>query len=533
MAKGEVVKVSQDGRTFVVDRIGTVVRRWKTSIQGRCRPRSLRFKWMISFIGTVVVILAINIYMYWNINGLVAKVDAVYMSNVNLNDLADAIDRVQQSMTDYLNTKSSEALEEYYRSEQSFQIQYERLNDVTTDNDMLNIEKNIRSMAKNYLEVTEETMQAKRGRNVERYKTCYETASVMYGDINSFIYHLNNERFKRNTTNYKGLMTSLQYMEIISTVILLVVGVTSLGLVLAITNSITKPLDRLAKAANEVAKGNFHMKVQKVHNLDEVGIVSMAFNKMVDSIQEYIKQISLNMEREQQLKEWEFRMESSLKDAQLKYLQAQINPHFLFNSLNAGVQLAMLEGAERTGEFVEKMADFFRYNLKKINQDTTLCEEVKLVDTYFYILNVRYSGEIQFFKQINESLLETKVPSMIIQPLVENAIQHGIKEAPWDGEIVLAISEEEEYITIEVSDNGRGMAKEVIHHILEGGLGKEDSSANSTGIGIRNVIERLQLYYAREEVLSITSQIGEGTTVTIKIPKMGELEEHVPNIVSG
>lgn len=272
-------------------------------------PKTLRFKLIASFVLTVIVILAANMYMYWNINGMLEKVDAVYMSNVNMNDLAEALKGVQTSMTEYLSAKSSEALEEYYRSVQLFQTLYEQLNSKITDNAMLNLEKNIQSMSVNYIQVTDETVQAKRGRNVEKYKNSYEEASVMFDDINGFIYILNNEKFRMNTTNYKGLMTSLQYMEIITTVILMVIGGVSLGLILLITNSITKPLNRLAKAANEVAKGNFHKKVPQAHNMDEVGIVSKAFNKMVDSIQRYIIEISQNMEREQELKEREFRME--------------------------------------------------------------------------------------------------------------------------------------------------------------------------------------------------------------------------------
>lgn len=510
-------------------------------------PKTLRFKLIASFVLTVIVILAANMYMYWNINGMLEKVDAVYMSNVNMNDLAEALKGVQTSMTEYLSAKSSEALEEYYRSVQLFQTLYEQLNSKITDNAMLNLEKNIQSMSVNYIQVTDETVQAKRGRNVEKYKNSYEEASVMFDDINGFIYILNNEKFRMNTTNYKGLMTSLQYMEIITTVILMVIGGVSLGLILLITNSITKPLNRLAKAANEVAKGNFHKKVPQVHNMDEVGIVSKAFNKMVDSIQRYIIEISRNMEREQELKEREFRMEAHLKDAQLKYLQAQINPHFLFNSLNAGVQLAMLEGAERTGEFVENMADFFRYNLKQIKQDTTILEEVRLVDSYLYILNVRYAGEIHYYKEIDDRLLHYKVPSMIIQPLVENAINHGIHGAPWEGKIGLSVAYgsnegegKDDWIHITVSDNGKGMSREKIRSILleEPDMSeelnvleesKEVKGKRSTGIGLRNVKERLQLYFNHENLLQIESEEMKGTKVTINIPNKREQDVDVPN----
>ena len=95
-----------------------------------------------------------------------------------------------------------------------------------------------------------------------------------------------------------------------------------------------------------------------------------------------------------------------MREAQLMTLQAQINPHFLFNTLNAGAQLAMMEGADKTTEFIENMADFFRYNIKKMNQDATILEEIHLVDNYIYIMNVRFTGEIHFEKEVDETVLD-------------------------------------------------------------------------------------------------------------------------------
>ena len=158
--------------------------------------------------------------------------------------------------------------------------------------------------------------------------------------------------------------------------------------------------------------------------------MAKACNKMMNSIRDYIRQTKENYERESRLIENELIMKNDLKEAQLKYLQAQINPHFLFNSLNAAAQLAMMEGAENTCLFVQNMADFFRYNVRKMEKDTTLKEELELVDNYIYILNVRFAGEIHYTKQIDERVTGTMMPSMILQPLIENAIIHGIFETP-------------------------------------------------------------------------------------------------------
>lgn len=252
---------------------------------------------------------------------------------------------------------------------------------------------------------------------------------------------------------------------------------------------------------------------------DEVGVVTRAFNTMVSSLEEYVKLTRENMEKEQEMMERELLMEAHLKEAQLNYLQSQINPHFLFNSLNAGAQLAMMEDAEKTCIFVERMAEFFRYNVKKGSEDATLLEEVEAVENYIYILNVRFAGDIHYTTDVDESVLDCKVPSMILQPIVENAVNHGIRNIDWEGKIHLQIRQDGPYICICVKDNGKGITRERIEQILNGEIKSEENPGDSTGIGMNNVISRLELYYKQKNLLTIQSQ-GEnmGTEVIITIP---------------
>jgi sensor histidine kinase YesM len=226
-----------------------------------------------------------------------------------------------------------------------------------------------------------------------------------------------------------------------------------------------------------------------------------------------------SMEKEQQMMERELLMENHLKEAQLKYLQSQINPHFLFNSLNAGAQLAMMEDAERTGIFVEKMADFFRYNVKKGQEDATLGEELEAVDNYIYILNVRFAGDIHFSKEVDESLENVRMPSMILQPVVENAVNHGIRDIEWEGKIHLTVTGDADYIRISVKDNGKGMTQEQIEGVLSGNREHRNEEGDSTGIGMNNVISRLELYYEESGLMEINSEgEGKGTETVIYIP---------------
>ncbi len=483
------------------------------------RNFTIQTKLIIVFVLTSIFIFVVNLYVYVNLNQMIGRIDEIYASNVSLNDMAETLNSVQNSMTDYLKTKSTDALELYYKSGQTYSKQLTELNVITTNNDMKLMEKSIRNMSETYLKITNETVQAKRGRNVEKYISGHEEATQLFSYINTYIYSLNNEQFKSNSSNYETLLSSLKYSEILCMSILVVVAFCNTLIIILVTRSITNPLKQLSKRADEVSGGRLDVDMLEVKSSDEVGVVTKAFNQMLLSIREYIDQIRERMEMESAMKEKELMMAAHLKDAQLKYLQAQINPHFLFNTLNAGAQLAMLEGADKTNRYVQNMADFFRYNVKKNNENVTIAEEIELVDSYLYILNVRFSGEIHFEKRIDESLLTIRIPSMILQPIVENSVNYGIRNIEWEGLIVLSLYREDGLACISVKDNGIGISKERQEKILAQEIVPSDLSKDSNGIGLANVISRLRLFCGREDIFLIRSD-GEnkGTEVIVRIP---------------
>lgn len=487
---------------------------------------SIRRRLVLVFTLSSCVVFFANMYMYYNINKSIGTIDEVYKSNTELNELLEALTDVQDYVSEYLNTKSTDSLENYYRSEQNYRLLIGDLEGKIQDNDLILMQKNIKNMSGTYLDLVDTTVDAKRGRNIEKYMVIYEEATNMYDYITTYINSLNNEQFKYNSEKYELLLLSLRYLEIISTIVLLVITVFNVILIIILTRSITEPLLKLTQVAYEVAGGNFEVDQVHVDSSDEVEIVTKAFNNMIVSIHQYIIKTKESMELESRMMEKDLRMTNHLKDAQLKYLQAQINPHFLFNTLNAGAQLAMMEGADKTCLFIENMADFFRFNMKSFDQDSTLRDEIKLVDSYIYILNVRFSGGIHFYKDIDESLVDVRVPSMILQPVVENAVNYGIRDIEYEGRIQMSIYSEEDRINITIEDNGAGMEQETIDRIMRTKLEESASlkerivTKDSNGIGLGNVINRLRLYYDREDIFKIESEgHNKGTKVTIYIPK--------------
>ncbi|MDD6401851.1 MAG: histidine kinase [Lachnospiraceae bacterium] len=486
----------------------------------------LQTKLVIVYVVSMLLILILNLFIYGNINGILKKFDKIYDGNVKLNELSESLNQVQNNMTDYLNTKTTDSMDAYYKACQDYTKQIDNLSEVVSSDETLRLEKNIKEMSLEYLEQTNRAIEAKRGRNIEKYKLYSTNAKKIYGYILSYVDRLNNLRFANNSSNYKSLSVSLRYLEVVNTIVFIAVVMINIVIVGIILGNITKPLKSLAVVANEVASGNLEVEPLMVESKDEVGVVGSTFNHMIVSIKDNIEQLKESMDNERILKEKEFMMENSLKDAQLKYLQTQINPHFLFNTLNAGAQLAMMEGADRTYEYVQTVADFFRYNIKKNHDSVSLKEELNLVDNYIYILNVRFAGDIKYVSNIDEGLLGITVPSMILQPIIENSVNYGIRDIDWEGVISLSVYEKNNKAYISIEDNGVGISKEKIEKIMNSeNLDdiRSESERDSNGIGLDNVIRRLKLYYNSDDVFDISS-LGknQGTKVLLKLPILKE-----------
>ena len=467
----------------------------------RFENSSIRKKLLFIYTITAVIVLTLNGFVFANINRLVKELDSVFISNINIGEFSDSLDMVHAQMLGYLNTKSTDDIYGYYEACQEYESQIALLSDEISSQSLKRMERNIRRMSENYISLTEKAIDAKRGRNIEKYRNYYEEADELYGYLKTYINSLNNEYFKYNSADYLRLSNSLNYAESINMFVFIAVSVTSIILVVMLANRVTKPLISLAGVAEKVAEGDYNVMVEPVRTMDEIGVLNAAFDRMLNGIKQGIL------------------MEMRLREAELKTLQAQINPHFLFNTLNAGAQLAMMEGADRTYTYVQAVADFYRYNVKKSDAPVTLADEIQMVDTYIYILNIRFSGDVGYEKHIDDGLDNVQMPTMTLQPIVENAVNHGIREIMGEGRIVISALSEGDDCVIKVSDNGRGLTETQVEDIKNRRTKMQDEHG---GIGLRNVMERLYLMYGVPKVFDVESEgPGKGTTVTLRIPKDG------------
>lgn len=320
--------------------------------------RSLRTKLILPVIITMAVSLGINLLLFSRINTTVETMDQVYATNIRLGELEQLLTEIESDVYQYLNIQSQDALETFTDNRQRFAAMIREIEDTVTDHPARRMERNIRRLAVSYLELADSAVEAKQNHNVASYKDIFEETQAVYTYLLAYIRGLDSLRFRANSENYDVLYRYLQYLEVFMSAVLISVTCCLMVLLYVIIGGFTRPLEKLAEKAKEVGRGNFGIALDDPGDGDEVGTVTMAFNQMIVSINDYIKRTRESMELEIAMKERELAMESLLKDAQLKYYQAQINPHFLFNTLNAGQQLAMMEDADRTYAFMENVASF-------------------------------------------------------------------------------------------------------------------------------------------------------------------------------
>ncbi|KAF6658027.1 sensor histidine kinase [Paenibacillus polymyxa] len=292
-----------------------------------------------------------------------------------------------------------------------------------------------------------------------------------------------------------------------------------MGVLLAIwvSRSITGPVGRLVGLAKRIATGDLNIEPQPRRD-DELGVLA-------DAILQMSADLSILIEKDKQSLE----MRRLVKELELLALQNQINPHFLFNTLNVLSKLAILEGAEKTSDLIVSLSNLLRYSLQKLDKPVTLQEELDHISEYVTIQQARFRDRIRFDLHFDASVLQQQIPALTIQPFIENAFLHGVADMENGAIITLTLSRAGEDVQIEISDNGKGMTEETRLSVLRLEGGAESSS--STGLGMQNVFRRLQLFYEKEGMVEIRSHIGLGTTITIRIPVKKESEQTNVSVV--
>lgn len=266
-----------------------------------------------------------------------------------------------------------------------------------------------------------------------------------------------------------------------------------------ISSKISDPIKKLEKSMKSVESGQFDVNVN-IKGEDEVVKLSRTFNIMVSKIRDLMEQIL----REQEEK----------RKSELNALQAQINPHFLYNTLDSIVWMAENGKSQDVITMVTSLAKLFRISISKGRNIITVQEELEHARNYLIIQKRRYKNKFKFEIEAQKEVLQNKTLKLILQPIIENAIYHGIEYMVDEGHIKITVSSVDGKLLYRVMDNGLGMSPEVLEHLLE----YESRSKESSGVGVKNVHQRIQLYYGKEYGLKIESEQEVGTNVSIWLP---------------
>jgi ligand-binding sensor protein/anti-sigma regulatory factor (Ser/Thr protein kinase) len=271
---------------------------------------------------------------------------------------------------------------------------------------------------------------------------------------------------------------------------------------------------RFIEAYNKTVYLDFE-KIEVMAELVHIVVNQLVEKSMVNLIQEELNTKSIKLMEEQKAR---IELEKELKISELKALQSQINPHFLFNVLNSIGRLALIEEAQRTEEMVYSLAELLRHVLKNTNDKVTIREDIKYIEKYLKIQSMRFGNRVNYKICIEEEIEDIKIPVMILQPFIENAISHGLEPSRKNGKISIEGYSLENDIIIKIVDNGVGISKNKLALILEENDG--DSNIRKTmGIGIHNTNRRLINYFGKGYKINIKSKENMGTTVKIKLPK--------------
>lgn len=288
-------------------------------------------------------------------------------------------------------------------------------------------------------------------------------------------------------------------MRFFVVVCFLAVLVAILSAVLLSTNML-HPIKDILKSMNQFKNGDLDARIDIQQN-NEISQIAKEFNAMTIQIKTLIKE---NKE-----------VEKTKRKTELKALQDQINPHFLYNTLDSIVWMSEVGNNKDVVTMTSSLAKLFRISISKGRQYITLEEELEHIKSYLTIQKIRYGSKLDYNIHVDESLLKKEIVKIIIQPIVENAIYHGIKNMPGTGTISISVVREKENMVITVGDDGVGMTQETIDRILKRVHNKEEESQ---GVGVSNVIERIKLNYGEEYGLQYESELYGGTLVRIILP---------------
>ncbi|MDR2209933.1 MAG: histidine kinase [Spirochaetaceae bacterium] len=483
--------------------------------------RSFRVQIVLSTLGAFFLLVLSTAYILFSAQKIQELSERNFEQERFLKSIQDDLAAYEGPLMAFLSTRSSNALAQIFIDTQNLRQKLPGYRQIL-GNPLDLKERELYALIFHYLNLAETAIEEKRGRNIAAYTAIYEEMARLKEYINREIDALSTERYRSQLWAYEQFLAESGALQLWNFIFIISMSVFSVLILLYSINRFTNPLTKLSAMTKELSSGNFNIPdMETGRGIEEFDRVIDAFNHMKGEISKYIEEIRWQENIKQEYMREKLRnmkMEGLVRHMEIYALQAQMNPHFLFNTINTGMQLAIVEGADRTGEYMDYMARLFRHIIRNKDIIVPLRYEITGLDYYFYLIRVRFPRNLTLVMECAEELLDAyKVPVSILQPLVENSVIHAFKDAGEDflRRITVRAGMNGKRLVLSVQDNGTGMSRERVKKLLH--PQPIDESSVSRVMGLENVIQRLYFFYPDDTgVVDIEAGPG-GTTVFIRI----------------
>lgn len=477
---------------------------------------SIRFKLLIYFFGIIFFVSVFNLYLNNSNYNMMDQFNDTMTNYYKINELLNLTQINRDAIDKYIRELDDNHLKTFNESKEDIDLLIDELYDRFSSQEAYFSLNAISNSVNSYMPLWIESIE-QRENNVSTYYESYYAGTDIHEYTKNYIEELLYTSFREGRILYNTQVEEANLMRQIS--ILLIAGVFSLALIFGalFSNYLVKPIKKLAESSTEMANGNLDIDAVDIQTDDEVGVLADSFNSMSESIRDYVEDLKQKVIIEKKLHEEELaiiKMEQLLKESEFQALQSQINPHFLFNTLNTIARTAMFEDANDTVKLIQALSNLFRYRMKNVGDTVTLEEELWLINEYIYLQKMRFKERLEFRLEYEGDLSTIMIPVFTIQPLVENAIIHGIEPKIEGGVVRVRIKDKTDRYIISIIDTGNGMSKERVDTIMD-----QTVNNKSDRIGVSNVFNRFKLHFGDRGHFNIRSHEGIGTMIRMIIWK--------------
>lgn len=491
---------------------------------------SLQSRLMGTFLVTIAVMAVSASFILVHARNTANIYEDALSALVKVGDLTQAVDEGTQAVGKLASAPDPErAIESFLPIEERIYQLRAGLPSSTQHPDSVWMMQDLSHMANSFLIEAGAAVHALRRGDPEGYFKHDKEAAATAAAVRETADRLLAKELERYSLVYPEIIRRDRALQVTNAISLIALTLVSIAFAWGFARSITDPLQALAGAAGRIAGGDLSGPPVSVGTGREVQTLSLAFTHMQESLRRHVTELQEKAELERRLQAEELenlQIHSMLREVELRALQSQINPHFLFNTLNMVAKTALIEGADQTRELMETVADLLRYSLRQLDRPVTLGDEVAQVQRYMTIQGQRFGDRTRFAIEADPAALDSPLPCMTLQPLVENAIIHGVGNREEGGAVSLAVYRRDDRIVVAVSDDGDGMPPDRLAALNQpADTPAESTGGHTTGLGIQNVRRRLELYYHGDANLTVTSLPGAGTSVTLDFPTTLEGDE--------